>query len=142
MWWLVAGFMAGSVASAGRPRVVTVVVQDRQGAPISNAWVRVPGTERERAVEHDTGVWERALVYEPDGSPRIFHKGMELPLTVTAPGFRPRRIVYRIRGRKNVIEVVLEPLPAASPIRADAETIDSLMEQWLRPPAAEEEEEN
>ena len=86
MWWLIAWFVAGSAAEAGRPRVVTVVVQDPEGDPIPNAWVRVPGTERERAVEHDTGVWERALVYEADGSPRIFHKGMELPLT-SIPSF-------------------------------------------------------
>ena len=141
MWWLVTSGMMVTTVHAGKPRVVTVVVQDVEGAPIPNAWVRVPGAERTRSVEPDTGVWEAAFVYGGDGSPRIFEKGMELALTVTAPGYRPRRLVYRVKGRNNRIDVTLELFENFTTIDGRAETIDTLMQQWLSPPAREEEEE-
>lgn len=139
MWWLFASSVVVTPAEAGKPRVVTITVQDQAGAPIPGAWVRVPGAERRRAVEPDTGVWEAAFVFAGDGSPRIFEKGMELPLTVTAPGYRPRRLVYRIKGGRNAVEVRLEPLADLSAVRPGGETIDGLMKQWLSPPAREEE---
>lgn len=140
VWFAILGSMAPALA--GRPQVLTVVVHDGAGEPIPNAWVRVPGTERRRAVEPDTGVWEAAFVYQPDGTPLIFEKGMDVELTITAPGYRPRRIVYRLRGRKNVVDIGLEPVADQSPLRQGAETIDELMEQWLKPPPVPVEEED
>ena len=126
-------------AQAARPQVLTVVVADSEGQPVSNAWVRVPGAERERRVEPETGIWAAAWVTDTDGQPRIFTKGMELELTVTAPGYRPQRVRYRIRSRQNTIRVMLEPLPKTSPLSITVTEIGALMETWFQAAPPEEE---
>ena len=136
---VVAGWLlALAPAGAAKPQVVTVTVTDASGAPIPTAWVRVPGAERQRTVDPETGVWAAAFVTEPDGTPRVFVRGMDVELTVTAPGFRPQRIAYRVRSRGNEVPVVLEPVPEVSPLTVSVEEIDTLMEAWFQADEAEE----
>ena len=87
-------------ALAKRPQILTVVGTNEAGQPIPNAWVRVPGYEGRRDVEPETGVWETSTLYRNDGAAMIFTKGMDIEFNVTAPGFVPARVAYRVRPRR------------------------------------------
>lgn len=90
---------------------VEVRVMDPSGNPISTAVVRHPDEAERNRVNTVTGAWVGSILYLPDGSMIKFEKGMELTFEVSAPGYVTQTVRYVVRKRKNVIEVVLEPMP-------------------------------
>ena len=133
-----AAWLMASPALAKRPQVVTVSVEDPEGRPIPNAWVRIPGTEGRRTVEQDTGVWEATTLFDPSGQPIIFQRGMRLELTVTAPGYAPVRVSYKVRSRRNSLDVTLVPMQRPDILPQGVTTLDTLVKEWLGAPEPDE----
>ncbi|MBX2800410.1 MAG: hypothetical protein KTR31_22210 [Myxococcales bacterium] len=117
-------------AHAARPQIVSIVVTDDAAQPIVNAWVRVPGTEGRRKVDAG-GVWEASTLYRYDGSPLVFTKGLRLEITVTAPGFKPRRVAYQVRARRNTVPVELVRIEEQPLLPQGFDDAERLMENWL-----------
>ena len=139
-WVALIALATGSYASpatAARPRIVTVQVQDVTGKPIPNAWVRVRGTEGRRRVDADTGLWEASTLYKNDGSPLIFVRGMALQLTITAPGYESKELEHVVRGGKNLLPIVLEAMPDRPLVPDGLQEANDMMERWLETPPAE-----
>lgn len=133
-WLAAAALLAMSPSHGKRPQVISVTVTNPRGEAIPNAWVRVPGAEGRRAVDPETGLWEASTLYDAQGVPLIFVRGMELSLTVTAPGYRPKRIAYRVRARGNRVTVALEPMPVPAILPQGVDSLDVLMKQWFEAP--------
>jgi hypothetical protein len=104
-------FLASSAHAADKPQIISVVVSDQAGVPIPNAWVRVPETEGRRIVDAETGRWEASMLYSYDGTPVVFVRGMMVDLTVSAPGYQPRRLLYEVEPRGNELLISLEVMP-------------------------------
>lgn len=127
---LLLSMLYNTPASAARPQIVSVVITDPSGAPIPNAWVRIPRTEGRRTVEPATGLWEASTVYRYDGSPLVFTRGLRLELTVSAPGYHTQRLSVAVRSRRNLLPVQLQPM--AQPVLFTVhEDRDQLMGEWL-----------
>ena len=128
---LLASLAISSTASAGEEddaKLITVRVLDGAGAPITNAWVRLPQTEGRRMVD-EAGRWQAKSIYELDGSERFFTKGMVLDLTISAPGYTSRSYAYEVAKRRNLITVTLEPMNLTI---LDEENDQDLMIRWFQ----------
>lgn len=102
---------ASTPANAGeKGRPVTVKVFDNAGVPISNAIVRVPGTEGKINV-NGNGEWTESMLYTIEGEEFVFKKNEWIVFHVSAPEYHARAVTYRIRGRMNYVEVPLRPMP-------------------------------
>jgi len=123
---------AGS--SDAKPVIVRVI--DVLGAPIPNAWVRLPDTEGRRMVDA-SGKWEASSIYELDGSERVFVKGMILNFTISAPGYTSRSVEYEVRGRRNLITIPLETMQDPD---FNQENDQELMIRWFQRTYVEEED--
>ena len=130
--WLLSSILGLTTpqAQAARPQIVSIVVTDDMANPIVNAWVRVPGTEGRRKVDAE-GIWEASALYRYDGSPMVFTKGLRLEITVTAPGFKPRRIAYQVRARRNTVPVELQRIEEQPLLPHGFDDAERLMEDWL-----------
>lgn len=95
---------------AGIP--VKVVVLDAEGHPIAKAVVRHPDGEVRHDVNAADGSWEGTKLYAKDGAEIAFVKGAEVPLTVSAPGYKSLDVLYVVKKKKNVLKLELEPLPS------------------------------
>ncbi|MFT4622597.1 MAG: hypothetical protein ACI8PZ_001253 [Myxococcota bacterium] len=123
---------SSSLAMAGeKPQIVTIEVKDQVGAPVESAWVRLPGTEGRRNVEPLSGVWEASMLYTYEGAPVIFTKGMELNLTVSAPGYVSQNILYTVAPRRNFISIALEPMEEREIVEHADDDGGSLMIRWF-----------
>jgi hypothetical protein len=109
-------------------KLITVRVLDGAGAPITNAWVRLPQTEGRRMVD-EVGRWQAKSLYELDGRERFFMKGMVLDLTISAPGYTSRAVGYEVRNRRNLVTVQLEPMNLTI---LDEENDEDLMIRWFQ----------
>ena len=130
--------LCSSPAAAEKPQIVTIEVKDASGVPIDSAWVRLPGTEGRRNVEPLSGIWEASMLYTYEGAPVIFTKGMELNLTVSAPGFVSQNINYTVAPRRNLVSIVLEPMEERE-IVEEPDDESSLMIRWFERSQQDEE---
>jgi hypothetical protein len=89
---------------------VTVQVVDPAGVPVSTAVVRHPKEADRHRVNTETGRWVGQVLYMPDGGELVFQKGMELEFEVSAPGYQNMRVLYEVKKRKNLVEVVLQKM--------------------------------
>ena len=96
--------------STGDGVPVKVYVKDIAGAPISTAVVRHPSEADRHRVNAETGHWEQAILYLPDGSELVFEPGLNLQLEVSAPGYMTRVVAYDVKKRRNQFPVVLEKM--------------------------------
>ena len=122
--------LASTAAAAEKPQIVTIEVKDAAGLPIESAWVRLPGTEGRRNVEPLSGIWEASMLYTYEGDPVIFTKGMELNLTVSAPGYVSKNILYTVAARRNLVSIVLDPMEERE-IVEDPDDESALMIRWF-----------
>ena len=120
--------LASPAFASSKPQIVTVQVVDGSGAPIRNAWVRVPGIQDHRDVDAN-GIWEASTLPKYDGTLMSLTKGSILELTVAAPGFYAQSLRYEIRPRRNEITVSLQAMPTPSLI--DNQDDDEMMKSWL-----------
>jgi len=109
--------LGGALVSASTPadagekgRPVTIHVVDVYGQPITNATVRVPGTEGKTKV-NGNGEWTETMLYTIEGDEYVFKKNEEVVFHVSAPEYHARPVRYRIRGRMNYVEVALRKMP-------------------------------
>ena len=109
---LVAMLLTGcaTTKSSGDGVPVKVYVKDIEGQPISTAVVRHPSEADRHRVNAETGHWEQAILYLPDGSELIFEPGLNLQLEVSAPGYMTRVVAYDVKKRRNQFPVVLEKM--------------------------------
>ncbi len=129
---ILAGFILTSPALAGeKAQLVTIEVIDTEGTPIANAWVRLPGTEGRRSVEPLTGVWEASMLYTYAGDPIVFTKGMALDLTVSAPGFVAKNVLYKVAARRNIVQVLLDEMEERDIVLSEEVDPDALMIKWF-----------
>ena len=93
------------------PTTLTVtVLSSGDGAPVPQAVVRILSSYGERhQVNAEYGTWTTSVEYLQDGSDRVFYKGYQLEMEVTAPGFRPKRMRYTLEKRHNRVPIELEP---------------------------------
>ena len=61
-------------------------------------------------VNAETGEWTGSVLYLPDGSELIFEKDAELQFEISAPGYQNFNLAYKVRKRKNVVPVTLQPM--------------------------------
>ena len=135
---LIASVMSTTPATANEAdaKIVTVTVKDSAGAPISNAWVRLPQTEGRRMVD-EVGKWQAKSLYEMDGGERFFMKGDVLDFTISAPGYTSRSVAYEVQKRRNLITVQLAPMTVSI---TDDENDEDLMIRWFQRTYVAEEE--
>lgn len=124
----IAFFTPASAGDEEDAKLITVRVLDGAGAPIPNAWVRLPQTEGRRMVD-EVGRWQAKSLYELDGRERFFLKGMTLDLTISAPGYTSRSVAYEVRNRRNLITVQLDPMNLSI---LDEENDEDLMIRWFQ----------
>jgi len=98
---------------------IEVRVMDASGNPIATAVVRHPQEEERHRVNTVTGSWVGSILYLPDGSMLKFEKGMEVTFEISAPGYVTETVHYVVRKRKNVIEVMLEPMAVEEEMEDD-----------------------
>ena len=122
--------LASPALATDKPQIVTIQVSDTGGDPIETAWVRLPGTEGRRNVEPLSGIWEASMLYTYDGDPVIFTKGMDLNLTVSAPGYVSQNIAYKVVARRNLVSIVLEEMEKRD-IVEDPNDESALMIRWF-----------
>ncbi len=101
-------FGCATTKSAGEGVPVKVYVVDGDGKAISTAVVRHPSEADRHRVNAETGHWEGAVLYLPDGTELIFKPGLLLELEVSAPGYVTKVISYDVKKRANQFPVVLE----------------------------------
>jgi len=119
-------FLAGSPAAVAQETEglpVAVQVLDSNGAPIRNAWVRIPGTEGRRRVDSENGVWQASYLYTTSGEELIFKRGMVLEFTVTAPGYEPTTVAYKLRRARNAFTIALDRMMVEEITSDDEETL-------------------
>jgi hypothetical protein len=107
---LLVAYPERGVAKEPQPVEVTVFVLDEAGAPISTATVRHPLEASRNPVNSATGSWKASVLYLPDGTEFKFLPETELKLEVSAPGYQSREVMYLIKKRKNVAQVVLSKM--------------------------------
>ena len=117
-------------------KLVTVRVMDQNGAPIPNAWVRLPQTEGRRMVD-ELGKWQAKSLYELDGRERFFLKGMVLDFTISAPGYTSRSVAYEVQRKRNLVSVQLRPMEHNI---LDGENDEDLMIRWFKRTVVEDTE--
>ena len=130
--------LASPAHAADKPQIVTIEVKDQAGQPMDSAWVRLPGTEGRRNVEALTGIWEASMLYTYEGDPVIFTKGMELNLTISAPGFVSQNIAYTVVARRNLISIVLDQMEERE-IVEEPDDESALMIRWFERSREDEE---
>jgi hypothetical protein len=131
--------VAPSGAQAAKPQVLTVQVVDGvTNQIIPNAEVRLPGTEGRREVDTQTGIWEASMLYTFEGKSVIFTKGMELDVTVSAPGYVAVSFEYLMRTKKNVVIVPLNQMEERKAV-LEAEDDETMIQWFKRTPSGTEE---
>ena len=130
---LTAAMLAPAVADAKKekevvPRLVVVRVVTTDGAPIPNAWVRIPGTEGRRMVDRN-GEWEAEMLYTLEGEEMFFSRGSVIDFSISAPGYQSLAARYKVRGRGNVVTVPLARMPQMNFVDDDDA---ELMIQWFQ----------
>ena len=112
----------------GRP--VTVRVVDADGNPIENARVRVPGTEGKTRVNRN-GEWTESMLYTIMGDEFPFEKKTMIEFHVSAPRYHARSVKYRVRGRKNYVQIALKAMPRPTePLEAQDDR--DLLIRWFK----------
>ena len=129
---LLSASLLPGVARAERPQIVAVTVTDMEGKPVPNAWVRIPETEGRRAVDPTSGIWEASMLYRYDGEPMVFTRGMNLELSVSAPGYLTQVIAFEVRARRNELPVQLEKMPEQEILPDGLETDEDVLLEWFR----------
>ncbi|MFT7518743.1 MAG: hypothetical protein ACI9MC_000875 [Kiritimatiellia bacterium] len=120
-----------SLAADTKGKAVTVHVIDEFGRPLTNARVRVPGTEGKTLVNHN-GEWTESLLYTIEGDEFAFERGEHLILNVSAPEYHARAVKYKVRGRVNYIEVPLRRMPEPTAPLKEKEVQDELVRWFSR----------
>ncbi|MFK7926825.1 MAG: hypothetical protein AB8H79_01460 [Myxococcota bacterium] len=135
---LILAGLAGSSAAqaAGKGRPVTVRVVDVDGQALPNAVVRVPKTEGKTRVNRN-GEWTESMLYTTDGDEFTFAKNEWLVFNISAPGFHARPVKYKVRGRKNYVEIALRPMPEPTAPLAESADQDLLI-RWFQRTEIEE----
>ncbi|MBW1881230.1 MAG: hypothetical protein JRI25_14075 [Deltaproteobacteria bacterium] len=98
---------------------IEVRVMDPSQNPVATAVVRHPEEEERHRVNTVTGSWVGSILYLPDGSMLKFEKGMNVRFEISAPGYVTETVHYVVRKRKNVIEVMLEPMEVEEEIEEE-----------------------
>lgn len=127
---LATGALPDDAAAAGKGRAVTVRVVDTFGAPLPNAVVRVPGTEGTTRVNRN-GEWTESMLYSVEGDEFPFAKNEWLVFNVSAPEYHARSVKYKVRGRKNYVEIALRPMPEPTAPLAEQGDQDLLI-RWFQ----------
>lgn len=105
------GVATPSVASAQETGIpVEIRVMDTSGNPIATAVVRHPEEQERHPVNTITGAYTTDVLFLPDGSEKLFVKGLDLEFEVSAPGFVTANVRHVVRKRRNVIAVTLETM--------------------------------
>jgi hypothetical protein len=123
---------AAPAAYAERPQILAVTVTDTAGAPVPNAWVRIPQTEGRRAVDPTTGIWEASMLYTYAGEPLVFTKGMTLEVSISAPGYLTQTFLFEVRARRNELPVQLVPMPEPEMLPDGLESDEDALLDWFR----------
>ena len=116
-------------AKEPQPVEVTVFVLDEAGSPMSTATVRHPLEASRNPVNSATGSWKASVLYLPDGTEFKFLPEVELKLEVSAPGYQSREVMYLIKKRKNVAQIVLAKMDLKT---SDDEEEEDLVIQFGR----------
>ncbi len=105
--------LSGQAAFAGEldPVPVTIRVLDPEGKPIASATVRHPEEKVLHTVNVETGEWTESVLYLSNGKEIAFMKDATLELEISAVGYMSQNVRYLIRKRKNIIPVMLQPIP-------------------------------
>lgn len=105
------GVATPSVALAQETGIpVEIRVLDTSGNPIATAVVRHPEEQERHPVNTITGAYTTDVLFLPDGSEKLFVKGLDLEFEVSAPGFVSANVRHIVRKRRNVIAVTLETM--------------------------------
>lgn len=105
------GLPSSAIAGPLDPVPVTIKVIDPDGNPIVSATIRHPEEKVLHSVNHETGEWTESVLYLANGKEIVFLKDQTVILEISAVGYMSQSVRYLIRKRKNVIPVVLQPIP-------------------------------
>ena len=105
-------------------RLVVQVVDDAEDV-VPTATIRIDDEGLRHRVNHRTGKWRGRAIYPQNEEPQAFETGQVLTLTAAAPGHLPRTVKYRMRARRNVVQIPLQALGRSPDSADDGPSIDA-----------------
>jgi hypothetical protein len=118
-----------SPASDEGRKVIVHAVDDR-GDPVPSATVLIDDEELRHRVDAQSGRWAGRSTYPMERAPEPFRVGRVLRLTVSAPGYLPRTVMYEIVAGRNTVAIPIAPLTSLRDPGDSAQAVDVASLLW------------